>query len=295
MVSLNQKTKAEQFLKLHEDKDILVLFNSWDPGSSRLIEACGFKAIATTSMGISAALGYPDCQAIPFLEMVEAITKIVNIVNLPVTADIEGGYGKNLKEIISSVEKLISTGIAGINIEDSHDLNPQLLDKTEFCERISAIRDLSSSLGFHLVINTRTDVFLTQSGEPEHRLTEVISRGNKYREAGADCIFIPDVREEDKIALLVKEIDAPINILVNPTRGTGLPPPISMLENLGVARVSFGSSIMKAALTMTKKIASEVIEKGTYNALLENLSPIPESLKAYNMATGQSKEDKSLK
>lgn len=287
MVTLKQKNKAELFLKLHEDKEILVLLNSWDPGSSRLIEACGLKAIATTSMGISASLGYPDCQAIPFSEMVDAITKIVNKVNLPVTADIEGGYGKNLKEIVLSIEKIISTGIVGINIEDSYELNPQLLDEKEFCERISAIRELSVSLGFHLVINARTDVFLTSAGEPEHRLPEAIRRGNKYREAGADCIFVPDVSQEDKIETLVKEIDAPINILVNPSRGTGLPPPISMLENLGVSRVSFGSAPMKATLAMTKKIVSEVMDDGTYNALFENLSPIPETLKAYNMATGQ--------
>jgi 2-methylisocitrate lyase-like PEP mutase family enzyme len=287
MVTLNQKTKADLFLKLHEDKETLVLLNSWDPGSSRLIEACGFKAIATTSMGISATMGFPDCQVIPYTEMVGAITRIVNSVNLPVTADIEGGYGKSINEIVLYTEKFISSGIVGINIEDSKELDPHLLDEREFCERISAIRVLSDSLGFHLVINARTDVFLTQSGEPEHRLTEAIRRGNKYREAGADCIFIPDVSEKDKIATLVKEIDCPINILVNPTRGTGLPPPISMLENLGVARVSFGSTIMKATLAMTKKIITEVLENGTYNVLLENLSPIPESLKAYNMATGQ--------
>jgi 2-methylisocitrate lyase-like PEP mutase family enzyme len=288
MVSADQKTKAKQFLKLHKDKEILVLLNSWDPGSSKLIEACGLKAIATTSMGISAALGYPDCQAIPFEEMLDAVTKIVNGVSLPVTADIEGGYGKNLNEIILYAEKFISTGIAGVNIEDSHDLDPHLLDESEFCERLSAIRDLSNSLGFHLVINARTDVFLTQSGEPEHRLAEAIRRGNKYREAGADCIFIPGVFEEDKIATMVKEIYAPVNILANPSISAVLPPSISVLENLGVARVSFGSSIMKSTLTLTKKIISEVMENGTYNVLFENLSPVTETIKAYNMATGKS-------
>jgi 2-methylisocitrate lyase-like PEP mutase family enzyme len=199
----------------------------------------------------------------------------------------EAGYGKDINEIVQNAEMFIATGIAGVNIEDSVALSPQLLDEAEFCKRIAAIRALSDSLGFHLVINARTDVFITQSGAPEHRLAEVIRRGNRYREAGADCIFIPDVSEEDMIATLVKEINAPVNILVNPTRGSGLPPTISRLQDLGVARVSFGSSIMKATLTMTKKVISEVIEKGTYSVLLENLSPIPESLKAYNMATGQ--------
>ena len=287
MVTPNQKNKADLLLKLHEDKEILILLNSWDPGSSKLMEASGLKAIGTTSMGVSASLGYPDCQAIPFEEMVDAITKITDKVTIPVSADIEGGYGKNLNEIVDSTKKIISTGIVGINIEDSLDLNPLLLDETEFCERIFAIRSLSDSLGFHLVINARTDVFLTGWGKSENRLTETIRRGNKYRKAGADCIFVPGVSEEDKIKTLVREIDAPVNILVNPTiEGTGSPLSISMLEDLGVARVSFGASLMKATLAMTKKIVSEVMQNGTCNILFENLNPLSETLKAYKMATG---------
>ena len=136
MVSGIQKEKAEMFLKFHQDKEILVLLNSWDIGSSKLIEACGYKAIATTSMGIAASLGYPDCQVIQLSEMIEAIRRIVNAVQVPVTVDIEAGYGKNLNEIIYSVKKIIATGIVGINIEDSIDLNPVLIDEIEFCDRI---------------------------------------------------------------------------------------------------------------------------------------------------------------
>ena len=172
MVSSIQKEKAEMFLKFHQNKEILVLLNSWDIGSSKLIEACGYKAIATTSMGIAASLGYPDCQVIQLSEMIEAITGIVNGVKVPVTVDIEAGYGNNLNEIIDSVEKIIATGIVGINIEDSIDLNPVLIDEMEFCERISAIRSLSDSLGFHLVINARTDSFYTSSGSPREKLSD---------------------------------------------------------------------------------------------------------------------------
>ena len=138
MVSSIQKEKAEMFLKFHQDKEILVLLNSWDIGSSKLIEACGYKSIATTSMGIAASLGYPDCQVIQLSEMIEVITGIVNAVQVPVTVDIEAGYGNNLNEIIDSVKKIIATGIVGINIEDSFDLNPVLIDEMEFCERISS-------------------------------------------------------------------------------------------------------------------------------------------------------------
>jgi len=289
MVSSIQKEKAELFLKFHQDKEILVLLNSWDIGSSKLIEASGYKAIATTSMGIAASLGYPDCQVIQLSEMIEAITGIVNGVQAPVTVDIEAGYGNNLNEIIDSVKKIIATGIVGINIEDSMDLDPVLIGEMEFCERISAIRALSDSLGFHLVINARTDSFYTSPGSPKENLVESIKRGNKYREAGADCIFVQPVWEKEMISTLVKEINAPINILSNPTIGAGVTPSISELQDLGVARVSLGSSLMKATLALIKKVADELSEKGTYNILLDTLTPFPDAAMAYKMVIGLNK------
>jgi len=290
MVSHIQKEKAELFLKFHQDKEILVLLNSWDNGSSKLIEACGYKAIATTSMGIAASLGYPDCQVITLSEMIEAITGIVNAVQVPVSVDIEAGYGNNLNEIIESVKKIIATGIVGINIEDSIDLNPVLIDEMEFCERISAIRSLSDSLGFHLVINARTDSFYTSTGSTREKLAESIKRGNKYREAGADCIFVQPVWEKETIFTLVKEINAPINILSNPGIGAGiLPPSVRELQDLGVARLSLGSSLMKATLALIKKVADELSENGTYHILLDAMTPLPEAALAYKMATGLNK------
>jgi 2-methylisocitrate lyase-like PEP mutase family enzyme len=289
MVSSIQKAKAEKFLKFHQDKEILVLLNSWDTGSSKLIEACGYKAIATTSMGIAASLGYPDCQVIQLSEMIQVITGIVNAVQVPVTVDIEAGYGNNLDEIIDSVKKIIATGIVGINIEDSIDLSPELIDEKEFCERISAIRALSDSLGFHLVINARTDSFYTSSGSPLEKLTESIKRGNKYREAGADCIFVQPVWEKETILTLVTEINAPVNILSNLTIGKGLPLSVSELQDLSVARLSLGSGLMKATLALIKKVADELSEKGTYNILLDSLTPLPNAALAYQMAIGLNK------
>lgn len=237
-------------------------------------------------MGIEASLGYPDCQVIQLPEMLAVITGIVNAVHVPVTVDIEAGYGKNTDEIIESVKKIIATGIVGINIEDSIDLNPVLVGETEFCERISAIRALSISLGFHLVINARTDSFYTSSGTVQEKLTESIRRGNKYREAGADCIFVQPVWDTETISTLVKEINAPVNILANPGMGGGLPPTVSELQDLGVARLSLGSCIMKATLALIKKVANELSEKGTYNALMDALTPLPNSALAYKMTVG---------
>jgi len=289
MVPSIQKEKADLFLKFHLDKEILVLLNSWDIGSSKLIEASGFKAVATTSMGVAASLGYPDCEIIQLSEMINVMTGIVKAVQVPVTVDIEAGYGNNINEIIESVKKIIATGIVGINIEDSINLSPVLIDETEFCERISAIRALSDSLGFHLVINARPDSFYTSAGSPREKLSESIKRGNKYHEAGADCIFVQPVWEKETIAALVKEINSPINILANPTIGAGTPLSIAELQDLGVARVSLGSGLMKATLALMKKVADELAQKGTYNILLNALSPLPETAMAYKMATGQNK------
>jgi 2-methylisocitrate lyase-like PEP mutase family enzyme len=284
MVSRIQKDKAELFLKYHHDKEVLVLCNSWDVGSSKVIEASGYRAIATTSMGIAASLGYPDCQVLQLSEMIDVIRSIVSAVHVPVTVDIEAGYGNDLGEIVRSVKEIIATGIVGINIEDSIDLSPELIDTTEFCERISAIRALSDSLDFHLVINARTDSFYTSSASPREKLSESIKRGNRYRDAGADCIFVQPVWERETISTLVKEINAPINILANPGTGAGLPPSVRELQELGVARLSIGSSLMKATLSLIKKIADELSRKGTYNLLLDSLTPLPDAAMAYKMA-----------
>jgi 2-methylisocitrate lyase-like PEP mutase family enzyme len=286
MVSGVQKEKAELFLHYHHDKEILVLLNSWDAGSSRLIEACGFKAIATTSMGIAASLGYPDCQVIQLSEMIERITGIVKAVHVPISVDFEAGYGNNTDEVVNSVARIIETGIVGINIEDSVELCPNLIDEAEFSERISAIRALTESLGFHLVINARTDSFYTSSASPREKLAESIRRGNKYREAGAGCIFVQSVWEREMISTLVKEIHAPVNILVNPGIGAGMPPSVRELQDLGVARVSLGSGVMKATLALIKKVADELSGKGTYTVLLDAMTPLPDAAAAYQMAIG---------
>ena len=284
MVSKSQKEKADKFLKWHYDQDILVLLNSWDRASSKVVEGCGYKAVATTSMGIAASLGYPDCQVIPLNEMLGVIQGIVHAVHVPVTVDIEAGYGNSIPEIINSVAKFIDAGVVGINIEDSLDLRPDLVDTMEFCERIAAIRELADSKGFHLVINARTDSFYTSSGYEQEKLAEAILRGNKYREAGADCIFVQPVWEKETIATLVREINAPINILANPSIGAGLPPSVQELQDLGVARLSLGSSLMKAVLAMIKKVADELSEQGTYASLMRSLNPLSDAALAYKMA-----------
>jgi len=286
VVSQIQKDQAELFLHMHHGPDILVLANSWDVGSSRLIEGCGYRAVGTTSMGIAASLGYPDGQVMQLSEMLPVVSEIVNAVKAPVTADMEAGYGDTTDDVVESVKKMIDTGIVGINIEDSVSLSPVLIDELEFSERIAAIRGLSDELGLHLVINARTDAFYTSSGSTHEKLAESIRRGNKYSDAGADCVFVQPVWEREIISTLVKEINAPINILANPGIGGGMPPSVSELQELGVARLSLGSGLMKATLALMKKVADELSGEGTYKALKEAMTPPSDAATAYRMAIG---------
>ncbi len=258
-----QKKKAEEFLKLHNDSKILILPNAWDVASAKIFELAGFKAIGTTSAGIAASLGYPDGQIIEFKEMAEVIKRIVKI-NLPISVDIEAGYGKIVDEVIETVKKVIEIGAIGINIEDGTG-NPSspLYEESFQVEKINAIRGLALSEGIPLVINARTDLYWLSIGKPKDRLRHAIQRGNTYREAGADCIFIPGALDEDTITKLVYEIDSPINILVS-----SFTPPISELEKLGVSRISVGSGPMRATLGLIRKIAKELLEIDSYDAIL---------------------------
>ena len=286
MTSRSQKDKADLFMQMHQGPDILVLANSWDVGSSRLIEACGYKAVATTSMGIAASLGHPDAGVMRLSELLPVVSGIVEAVDVPVTVDMEAGYGDTTDDVVSSVKKMIDTGIVGINIEDSVSLSPALIDEMEFSERIAAIRESSDSSGLHLVINARTDAFYTSSGSTHDKLAESIRRGNRYSEAGADCVFVQPVWDREIIATLVKEIDAPINILANPGIGGGMPPSVSELQEMGVARLSLGSGLMKATLALMKKVADELSGQGTYTTLQEMVTPPSDAAKAYRMAVG---------
>lgn len=286
MATKSQKQLAEAFLNLHHGDELLVLINTWDPGSSRIVEELGFPAIATTSMGVAASLGYPDAQTIPFVEMRDAIKRIVDKVSVPVSADFEAGYGRNVEEVIQHAKAVLETGAVGINIEDSFNLSPELMDANAFSERISGIRQMADSEGVHLVINARTDVFLAESGRKEDRLKEAIRRGNIYVEAGADCVFIPNAMDREEIKALAEEINAPINILSNPTVGEGFPPSLDELKELGVARMSIGSSLMKSTLHTVRKIARDIQQSRKYGELAKNLSPIEEVAMAYRIAAG---------
>lgn len=238
-----------------------MLPNAWDAVSARLFEAEGFPAIATSSAGVAAALGYPDGGVVPAREMIEAVARIVRAVDVPVTADIEHAYGSTPDAVAEVVLRVIAAGAVGINIEDlvpgGSDLEPTPLQ----VDKIRTIAKAAANAGVRVVINARTDVFLASVGAPEARLGVAIDRGRAFLEAGADCVFVPGVRDRDTISSLVQGIGGPVNILA----GKGVPA-VADLQALGVARVSVGSGAMRAALAVARDVARELKATGTYES-----------------------------
>ena len=187
-----QQAKAAAFRVLHSGKEILLLPNAWDVASARVIEESGFKAVATSSAGIAFSLGYPDGQVIPREEMFAAIARIAKAVKVPVTADVESGYGKTPEDAGRTVRAVVDAGAVGMNLEDAiGDSSAALVDLPLQLEKIHAVREMASRLRIPLVLNARTDVYLLQIGDPAKRYDETVRRLSAFREAGADCVFAP--------------------------------------------------------------------------------------------------------
>jgi len=258
-----QKRKAEAFRAMHRGPKALLLPNAWDVASARLIEESGFGAIATTSAGIAFSLGYPDGQRISREEMLARVGRIARAVRVPVTADVEAGYGDRPEDAALTAREAIEAGAVGMNLEDgTGDPEHPLVDLSLQLEKIRAIREAALKTGVLLVLNARTDFYLDQVGAPETRYAETIKRAVAYRDAGADCLFVPGVRDVDTISKLVRDIQAPLNILAGPGS-----PSVLELEKVGVARVSLGSGPMRATLGLLGRIAEELKSSGTYSAL----------------------------
>ncbi|HLV81392.1 MAG TPA: isocitrate lyase/phosphoenolpyruvate mutase family protein, partial [Chthonomonadaceae bacterium] len=251
---------------------ILVLPNAWDAASARIFEAAGFPAVATTSGGVANALGYPDGQHIPREEMLFVVRRIARTVEIPVTADIEAGFGAAVEEVVETVRRVIEAGAVGINLEDSiRSEERELLPIADQVERIQAARALGEAIGVPLVINARTDAYLVPM-EPAARFNVAVERANAYLAAGADCAFPILATEAETIGRLAQAIHGPINVLALP----GVPD-VGELERLGVKRVSLGAGPCRAAMGLTRRIAQELKARGSYAAFLEGAMPSGEA------------------
>ncbi|HET8911322.1 MAG TPA: isocitrate lyase/phosphoenolpyruvate mutase family protein [Ktedonobacteraceae bacterium] len=263
MNSILQKEQAERFRQFHHQATPLILPNIWDAASARVIEQAGFKAVATSSSALATALGYSDGQQISRDLLSETLARITRIVECPVTADIEAGYGNSIEEVLQTVKAVIEAGGVGLNIEDSQIQNKHALVDTSYqVELIQALRELAVSIEIPFVINARVDVLLRAIGEPENRLEHTIQRANAYLQAGADCIYPIGLLDRETISSLVQEINGPINIL-----GGSPQPTLPELGALGVARVSLASGPMRSVLGHLRLIAQELLEYGTYTSL----------------------------
>jgi len=268
----SRKAKADLFRKLHDRKHLLLLPNAWDVASARIFEEAGFPAIGTTSAGIAYSHGYSDRERISRAEMAAAVRRIAEAVRLPVTADIEAGYGGRTSDVVETIEAVLDAGAIGVNLEDAtHSRKKALFDLAVQEDRLHAARSAAKKAGLPLVINARTDVFLLAVGSEVERLDEVILRAGAYHRAGADCLFVPGVSDRSLIKVLVDSIPCPLNILAGP--GT---PSVAVLRKLGVARLSVGSGPMRAAMGLTRRIARELRDTGTYDALTEGAIPYGE-------------------
>ncbi len=264
-----QAKKAEEFGKLHHGPKLLLLPNAWDVASARILEEAGHPAIATTSAGIAYSLGYADGQKIPRDEMLSMVARIARAVRVPVTADLESGYGNTPEAVAETVRAAIEAGAIGMNLEDlsGEEKNP-LLDLPRQIAKIQAVRETASQLGVPFVLNARTDVFLAAIGPEESRFDHTVERLRAYRKEGADCVFAPGVTDLATIEKLVKAVEAPLNILALPAC-----PPIADMERAGVARVSTGSSIMRAAMGITQRIAKEMIADRSCQTMYAGFMP----------------------
>lgn len=266
--------RARRFQAMHQGPEIAVIVNAWDAGSARVFEAAGARAIGTGSAGVAFAHGYRDDEGIPRDVMMLAIREMVRAVDVPVTADLLAGLGDTIPAVVATVEEAIDLGAAGVNIEDGTEENGKgkLLDIAYQVEKIRAIVDAARARGVPIVVNARTDSYWLKLGEPGERLRASIERANRYREAGAGCLFVPGVVDSDTLRTLVAEIDGPVNVLATPGC-----PPVARLQELGVRRVSMGSGPMRACLWQARRIASELAAAGTYASFHEETIPYDEA------------------
>lgn len=280
-----QPEKAERLRGLHREGEILVLPNAWDALSARVFEDCGFPAVATTSAGIAYALGHPDGERLTRDEMAVATSRIARAVEVPVSADVEAGYGPSPEAAAETARAVIGAGAVGLNLEDTTDATPPQAGASPSGEtafplaaledqagKIRAVVEAGREAGVPLVVNARTDVYWRSLGDPEWRFGEAVRRANAFLEAGADCAFVPGLTDAETISALAREIAGPLNVLAGPGA-----PPASELASLGVRRVTVGSGPARAAMGLVRRIGRELLEEGTYASIVEGAIPYQEA------------------
>jgi 2-methylisocitrate lyase-like PEP mutase family enzyme len=253
--------KAKQFRDMHTAGRIFVMPNAWNAGSACMLEAAGFSAIGTTSAGMAYGMAVPDYEgALTLDEAMVETRRITKAVSLPVSIDGENGYGHEPGIVANSIRQFAETGAVGASVEDySGNREQGLYDLDLAIERIKAARAAADALDFEFTLTARAECYLVGHHDP---FEESVTRANAYREAGADCLFVPGVKDVETIAALVKEINGPINIVMGLM---GNPVSVNQLEDLGVIRVSIGGSLARATLGLIRRSAEELMQDGTFS------------------------------
>ncbi|GAA4504271.1 isocitrate lyase/phosphoenolpyruvate mutase family protein [Actinoallomurus oryzae] len=253
------KARAELFHALHDG--LLVLPNAWDAVSARLVVDAGARAVATTSAGVAWSLGTPDGDALGRDRAVDLIARVAAAVDVPVSADIEGGYSDTPDGVAKTVEGVLAAGAVGVNLEDA--AGPATLrELADQAERIAAARRAADAADVPLFLNARIDTYLRGVGDPDTRLRDTLTRAAAYADAGASGIFVPAVTDAGTVAALAEGTTLPLNVMAGPGA-----PDVATLAELGVSRISLGSSIAQAAYAVVRRAARQVLSSGTYDEL----------------------------
>ena len=256
-----QTIKGKVFKELHSADGIFVMPNAWNAGSACMLEATGFPAVGTTSAGISFSLGLPDYEGLLTREAaLEETGRIVSAIQIPVSVDAENGYGHTPEEVAETIHQVADTGAVGASIEDYAAAygTGDLYDRVLSVERIEAAFEVATSLPFPFTLTARAECYLMGHPNP---FEESVKRVNLYREAGADCLYVPGIKDAETIGRLVKEVDGPINVVMGLA---GNPMSVKQLECLGVKRVSIGGSLARTTFGVIRRAAEEIRVHGTF-------------------------------
>jgi 2-methylisocitrate lyase-like PEP mutase family enzyme len=264
----SQKEKAAVLLSLHTNGKLLVLPNVWNPIGARILEKKGYPAVATASAAISASLGYQDGEKVTRATAIDLIERIARSVEVPVTADIETGYGDSLSELEVTAQQVIDSGAVGVNIEDGLAWGGALRRTEDQCQRIATVRQYAERRDVHLVINARTDSFVSSSfSNKEEAMEEAVARAKAFSEAGADCFYPIGPGDEATVRLLRDRITSPLNILVQPDAA-----PLDVMQDIGVNRVSFGPFIFRSCTRKFADIVNVLRTTGDYSCFGDMMS-----------------------
>lgn len=257
-----QISRANAFRALHDGPDILFLPNNWDVTSAKLLAGAGFPAVATTSAGVCYVFGYPVGERIPRDLMLDMVRRSADAVDIPVSADMESGFGDTPEAVRETARLTVEAGAVGMNIEDgAYSRETPLRPFDDAVARIAAAAAGIAETGIPAVLNARTDTYWTGGkNADETTFAETIRRAEAFLEAGATTIFVPGVRNADLIGRLTKEIPAPLNIMADPKV-----PSLSELQDLGVRRVTVGAWFARAAYSHMHRVADGVRDGGLYD------------------------------